>query len=377
MDFQKPLTESQMSLLRALWTRDGRTRREIEEELGCSRPTIDKALNLLRSLGLVQSRGTKAPSQGRPAEVFSVSDGAWLALGLDFELPNADVVLVNAWGDILHQTRLELREALETPRLTLEQLARFIQDWLFSLEIPAERIAALGIGIPGFFVDRRVTFVGRHLPRWKRVPVDSSLESELSLPVLVDHDVHFMALAEIERRSWKDRVVVYLSIRPGLDGDMRIGASLCVRGSVYRGGHGNAGALYRAIVDAEELADLSERDKIECIAKTIKSSLVHIIPLVDPDWVVVHAESLGALETPLVQRCAEDVEVALQGEYVGLAQVTSAAVRGTSGAQQAAVAVIRELLRPEGISEVEGGIRLDRMQQRRLKPTTSKGGEEE
>lgn len=374
MNFKTPLTDSQRILLRTLWTPEGLTRREIEEELGYSRPTVDKALGLLRGLGLIESCGTKTPQQGRPAEVFSVCESAWFALGLNLELPNADLVVADAWGEVLHETRLELREGLETPRGTLARVAELIRDWLAGLEIPTDHVVGLGVGIPGFFVNRRVTFVSRHLPNWKQVPVESSLESKLSLPVLVNRDVDFMALAEIEQHGWTDQVVFYLSVRPGLDGDMWIGASLCVRGRVYRGSHGNAGALYRAIVDAEELADLSESGRVGRIAERLTSSLVHVIPLVDPDWVVVHAESLGSLETPLVQRCTEDLEVALQGEYVGMTQVTSAAVRGASGAQQAAIAVIRELLRPEGSMGVEGGIRQDRGRRKRIKLTTTTGG---
>lgn len=373
MHFEKSLTDSQLSLLWVLWTPSGLTRREIEEHLGKSRPTIDKALAQLRSLGLVRSHGTKAPQHGRPAEVFSVSESAWFALGLDLELPNADLVLVDALGGVLHETRLELRHGLETPRGTLVEIAESITTWLADLDVSADRIAGLGVGIPGFFADHRVTFVGRHLPRWSQVPVESSLETELTYPVLVNHDVHFMALAEVESRGWSDQVVLYLSVRPGLEGDMRIGASLCVHGTVYRGSHGNGGALYRAIVEADELADLPEGGTVERIANRLTSSLVHIVPLVDPDWVVVHAEPLGTLETPLVQRCAEDLEVALQGEYVGITQVTSAAVRGASGAQQAAIAVIRELLRPEGAVGVEGGSSPDRGPRKRIQQTTQGG----
>jgi len=276
-------------------------------------------------------------------------------------------------GNVLSETCFEIRERLNTPRGALVKLADSAKDWLTDLEIPADHVVGLGVGIPGFFVNGRVTFVGRHLPNWRQVPVKSSLESELSLPVLVNHDVHFMALAEIEHREWTDKVVLYLSVCPGLKGDMRIGASLCVHGRIYRGSHGNGGALYRAIVDAEELVDLSEEGRVNLIADRLKSSLVHVIPLVDPDWVIVHAESLGALEAPLVQRCREDLEVALQGEYVGMTEVTSAAVRGASGAQQAAVAVIRELLRPEGTIGVEGGASLDQRNRGRIK-TTTKGG---
>jgi DNA-binding transcriptional ArsR family regulator len=373
MNLRKRLPGTQMSLLSVLWRSPGLTRREIAEELGYSRPTVDKALVELRSLRLVESRGTKARPQGRPAKAFRVCESAWFALGLDLALPSADLILVNAWGEVLHETHFELGKELESPRGTLATVAELIRGWLDGLEIAEDQIVGLGVGIPGFLADGRVTFVGRHLPKWERVPVESSLESALSLPVLVNHDVHFMALGEVEARGWMNQVVLYLSIRPGVGGDIRIGASLCVRGRAYRGSHGTAGTLHRAIIEAEELAGLSDEDKVERVAERVESSLVHILPVVDPDWVVVYAESLGPLETPLVRRCIEDLEAALQGEYAGMSQVTSAAVCGASGAQQAAVAVIRELLRPDVVVGVEGGVRLDRGQWSRINPITQGG----
>jgi len=373
MDLKNQLSERQISVLDVLWTSPGMTRRGVSEELGYSRPTVDKALVGLRSLGLVENQGKRAQQQGRPAEVFRVREAAWLALGLDFALPNADLVLVNAWGEVLHETRLELSEGLESPRRTLAWVSELIRNWIDELEIATDRIVGLGVGIPGFLVDKRATFVGQDLQAWRQVPVESILSSTLSLPVLVNHDVHFMALGEVEWRGWTDQVVLYLSIRAGFHGELRIGASLCVRGRTYRGSHGTGGTLHRSSIPAEELEGLSEEEKVARIAERVELSLVHTIPLVDPDWVVVHAESLGELEAPLVRRCTEELEVALQGEYVGMSQVTSAAVCGASEAQQAAVAVIRELLRPEEVIGVEGGVRIDRGQRSRTNHAT-KGG---
>jgi len=375
MDLKNQLSERQISVLDVLWTSPGMTRRGVSEELGYSRPTVDKALVGLRSLGLIESQGTRAQPQGRPAEVFRVGETAWFALGLDLALPDADLVLVNAWGEVLQEARLELEQWLNSPRRMLARVAELIRNWIDELEIEADRIAGLGVGIPGYVIGKRATFVGRHLQEWQQVPIQSILENELSLPVLVNHDVHFMALGEAEWRGWNDQVVLYLSIRAGLRGDLRIGASICVRGRTHRGSHGTGGTLHRSNIQAEELEGLSEEETVDHIVDRVESSLVHIIPLVDPDWVVVHAESLGSLAEPLVRRCTEDLGVTLQGEYLSMSHVTSAAVCGASEAQQAAVAVIRELLRPGEVRGVEGGVRLERRQ--RSRPTTrQKGGTE-
>ncbi len=358
MDFKKRLTDNQLAILRALWESQGASRRTLEQVLGTSRPTLEKALKFLLAENMIVAASPKTDARGRPATIFRLEDQAWLTIGMDFELPDISFVLCDLRGHILHEKAFQLLEDLDEPQIVLRRLVSEIRTWLDEIDISQSVLGGVGIGLPGFFTNGGVSFVGRNLPRWREVRIREYLEMELSLPILILHDVHCMAQAEVDHRAWTDKVVLFLSIRPGLERDLRIGASLCTDGNVYFGGRGNGGALYRAVVNGDELAGMSEEQGIRCIAKQIVSSLIHIIPLTDPDWTVIHAKCLGDREIQLIECCQRELQDSFQEEYIGFSEILPAASRERSGAQQAALAAIRALLQPTNRATItsKGGL---------------------
>jgi hypothetical protein len=344
MYFTKKLTELEFALLRALWGARGMTRRDLERTLGLSRPTVEKALRSLQTAGFIDSHAESVAHRGRPAQVFVPKDDAWYSLGMDFELPDVNLVLTDAWGHPLHEKHLRMDDGLADPRAVLDLLALSIRTWLEGIAAAPERLSTIGIGVPGFLADGGVSFIGRELPAWRRVQVGEYMERAFAVPVLVGHDVHFMAMAEASHRDWKDGVVLFLALRPGMGGGIRIGGCLCLDGAPYRGGRGNGGALYQAVVEPEEFTKLTAEDRVKLVADRLVTSLVHIIPMADPDWTVLHAEALEEAESQLVSRCQERLRDAFADQYIGVPEIMPAVVRGASGAQQAAVAAIGERL---------------------------------
>ncbi|MCK4570644.1 ROK family transcriptional regulator [Candidatus Bipolaricaulota bacterium] len=356
MDFQKGFADNQLAILKVLWESQGATRRTLERVLGISRPTLDKAVKCLLEENMIVSSSAKAEARGRPATVFRVQDRAWLTIGMDLELPDIAFVLCDVEGRILHEKAFQIREDLDEPQVVLRRLVSKIRAWLTEFDISPSVLGGVGIGLPGFFSNGGVSFVGRNLPRWKEVQIREYLKMELSLPILILHDVHCMAQAEVAHRGWTDKVVLFLSVRPGLERDLRIGASVCVNGNVYLGGRGNGGALYHAVVDGAELAELTDEQGVQCIARRIVSSLIHIIPLTDPDWTVIHAKCLGDMEPQLIECCQRELQHSFRGEYIGFSEILPAALRERSGAQQAALCAIRALLQPsDGLSTTSKG----------------------
>jgi len=359
MYFTKFEASTEITTLASLWAHDGMTRRALGTELGLSRPTVERALQSLMNKELISSSESTTTLRGRPATVFQVREDAWLTLGMDFELPDVNLVLANTVGQILHQKQFEVRQDLNNPRRVLDRLADTIRVWLDGLDDSAcsvEGIAGLGIGVPGFLTPKGVSFVGRNLPSWEQVPVKEHLEERLHFPVLIQHDVHLMALAEIEHRGWSHSVVLFVIVRPGLNADLRIGAGIGMAGRVFSGGHGNGGALYQAVVEASELEGLSGDARIRQIADRLAASLTHAIPLIDPNHIVIHAECLGEDERTLIDYCREALDQSMSGEYIGVGELVQAAIRGASGAQQAAVSVTRQLLlQPVAIEGMSGG----------------------
>jgi predicted NBD/HSP70 family sugar kinase len=352
MHFTKTLTNIEAAILTEMWPAREVTRTALERALEHSRPTVDKALRSLQDQGLISLEGRSFTARGRPAETFHIRSDAWCILGMDFEMPNVDLVLTDALGGPIEATHFVTERDADDSRKILQDVTASIQEWLGQLPQAGERLSAMGVGLPGYFSEGGLSLAGLNMPAWREVPVRNHFERSFSVPVVVGHDVHFMAVAEIEHRGWNDDVVLYLALRPGFRRGVRIGACLSTHGRPYKGAHGNGGALYRAIVPPEALQNVTDAERAELIAERTVASLVHLIPMTDPDHIVFHGGEIGALEPLVIERCEALLRKALQGEYIGTMEISPALVRGASGAQRAAIAAIRGILTPSSTEEV-------------------------
>jgi len=333
--------EKAAELLRILWRNGPLTRREMETLLHISRPTLDKLVRDLVQRGLLLPGGRKKDRGGRPAALFRLNPRARLALGIDLELPGLYLVVTDLLGEILHERELRLREPFSSPIQTLQRIAGLLLDWLRELGIPREWTVGVGVGMPAFFEGDVVTVKGKNLPTWIRVPARGILERALGIPVVVGHDVHFMALAESHRAGLDDKIALYIALRAGMRGDIRMGACLLMRGQIYRGAHGNGGSLHHAFVEPEELPHGAQAARL--IAQRLAPHIVQAVHLVDPDVVVINAHELGELGGPVSAALGSQVAAQLRDEPLGPVELRPARAVEAPGALGAAMAVVRGL----------------------------------
>jgi len=344
------------SLLRAVWNPAGVTRRELESSLALSRPTVDKALAELQRLGLVRPDGTRALRGGRPATVFRLDGGIRSVIGVDLELPQLTFVLADLWGDPLHHLTLSVADAPADPIPLLCYVGEELTTWLDTLGVPWPHVAGVGIALPAFVNDGVASFMGATMPAWRGVAVQATLQREIPASVYVHHDTHLMALVEARALGWTDGVLLYVALRPGLNGDVRFGASLVLDGRAYRGAHGHGGSLYRAFVAGEEMNNLDGKDRVALLVERAIGPLVHAVPLFDPERVAIYAEMLGTEEGAFIAGCRRRLREALAGEFPNLHKVTRAEERGPTAARGAALAVVQHLRdSPETLLEEKGG----------------------
>ena len=338
------LTKSEAAVLRSLWQRGEATRGELVSQLKLSRPTVDRALRRLLTYRIIEELGPRPSLGGRPAIVYALRPDARLLAGVDLELPWVNLVLTNLVGSPIAKHKLYLERRLKDPASLLHQLGEQLKGWVLDCGRRWEDVAAVGIGVPGPVVRGEVSLFGATLPTWLRVPVQEMLKRQLKTEVYVSHDVHLMALAEAERGGWHDEILLFLSLRPGLVGEVRFGASVLIKGEPYWGAHGNGGALYRAYVAAEELADLDEERRCRHIAERLAERAVPAVTLFDPDRVVVEAEFMGPAASRLVEHFRQRLLSALKGEFPGLLRISLAKVGELGVALGAALAAQRQLL---------------------------------
>lgn len=337
--------KSGAAVLRELLVRGRATRGELVSYLNLSRPTVERALRRLCAQGLVEERGSRPSTGGRPASIYTIRSDARLLAGVDLEFPWVNLIVSDLSGDTLGQRRLRLERDLDDPATALRFLADDLKGWVEELGRPWRQVAAVGIGIPGPVVKGEASVLGPTLPTWLRVPVQEMLSRLLGTTVLVSHDVHLMALAEAELGGWGDEILLFLVLRPGLLGEIRFGASVLLRGEPYWGAHGNGGGLFRAYVGAKELEGLPPSDRAQHVAARLADRVLPAVVLVDPDRVVVEASTLGKEAPKFVRTLRERFDESLRGELLSRVRVDLAKAGPLGAALGAILAARKELIR--------------------------------
>jgi len=162
---------------------------------------------------------------------MSVGDESFLVLGWDVGGTMSGAVVGTAAGEILLDENW--------PSLVDRGPDAMLEDFLASARrMLASRpsVASVGVSIGGPMNARTGTILSPpHLPGWDRIPLRATLERELSLPVIVEHDAVACLLAEV---LWGAAAgcshAIYLTCGTGC------GAGIIVDGRILRGPDGQS-----------------------------------------------------------------------------------------------------------------------------------------
>lgn len=353
-------------VLRALREGGSLSKRDLERICDLSRPTVDKIIRGLEGLELVQRDGHRESSGGRKPILYKFNSQARYVIGVDLEIPELSLVLCDLNGHPLH-TRIWQLPHLDDPGSAIEFVGNRIKGLLEEAGLDQREVVGVGLGAPAFLKGEAIVIFGRTLPRWGEVPLKAILEGMLGLPVFVDNDVKFMALAESYARGQAEPegegkgpvdpgVMVYLALRSGAMGEIRMGGSALIEGRIFRGAHGNAVSLQNAFVELDEAlgsADslgLIERPK-EAVLKLkerLLPPILNMVMLFDPQYVIINAAVLGEYEALFVRECEEGLRSQLGAILDWELQVQPAREKELACAKGAALFVLQDLFsRPE------------------------------
>ncbi len=288
------------------------SKNDLCQRLELSRPTVDRAISQLLDSGFVRQDGRGPSAGGRRAILYAIDSRARYTVGGDLEIPELNIVVSGLDEVPVVSKSLTIPSHLVTdPQKTLSFVAKSIEDVLREAGIPLQRIVGIGLGVPAFLRKETITISGRNLPHWVRVPAKQTLEQTLGVPVFVNNDVKFMSLAEHRAMGYRDRVMAYLALRRGLQGDIRMGGSILINGKLFHGGNGNAGALYHAYVEANETSQSASDDPtaiVDLLADRLLEPIVHLLHLFDPNRLVVNATTLGKGEEAFINALSSRLE---------------------------------------------------------------------
>lgn len=313
------------------------TKKELGQLCDLSRPTVDKALRSLLTIGLVRQDGYSPSAVGRRSALYTFNERYKYVLGVDFEIPQLGLLLADLRGNVLScRSQLLPLEGCTEPGDLLEHVVGQIESFLEQQGISVSDLLGIGFGAPAFLCGHGETlsFYGETLPPWRNMPVKAVLEERLGIPTFLGNDVNFMALAESVHLEMAERVLVYLALRQGAYGDIRMGGAVLLNGKIFTGAHGNAVSLREAYVllgrEGQEQAqalgpllshgltriepgDVHERRRV--LEDHLLVPMLNLITLFDPGRLVIQARMLGEEEEAFIESCARALKERLAERF--------------------------------------------------------------
>lgn len=328
--------------------------RELCEFCNLSRPTVERIVDHLLAEGLICEDGRKESSGGRRPILYRFNERAKYAIGVDLEIPRLEIVLSDLAGRPIETTAGSIPSEWG-PEGVLELVGAEVKRLVARVGLSLGEAVGLGLGVPAFLQGETITIFGRNLPAWEGVPVKRLLQDLLRIPVFVDNDANLIALSEYHHMGYDDDVLVYVVLRPGTKGDIRMGGSALIGGRIFHGAHGNAASLQEAYVElGEQITEAlgNREDLIPKLVAHLTLPLVNMVALFDPSRVIINAGILGELEAPFLRRCREVLRERLGPGFRGAFRLEPARDREFACAKGAALLVLQDLFgKPETLLE--------------------------
>lgn len=158
------------------------------------------------------------------------------AVGVDVGGTKIAAAVVDSEGTILRKIK-QPTDRQDRDR-SLAQVARAAQEVVASAGLAWDRIAAVGVDVPGIYYPQTGKVWAPNLPGWDHIPLRECLEAHLPRPVVVDSDRSAYVLGEQwlgAARGFTD--VVFVAVGTG------IGAGILTGGRLCQGAEGIAGAV--------------------------------------------------------------------------------------------------------------------------------------
>ena len=211
-------------------------RTALAQKLGVSPATITELTRELLDLGLLRTAGKEPSRGGRPKELLALVSNSGHLLGVKVASDRVIGVVVDLAGTVVSDFEAPFDARTDDPISALEAvLADRLDD---------EALLGVGLGVPGM-VDRtgggRVTAPTLD---WVDIQLGSELQERLGLPVIVENDVHTLAVAErIFGRGAEVSDFITITLGEG------VGLGIVIGGELHTGAHGGAAEIGHVIVD--------------------------------------------------------------------------------------------------------------------------------
>jgi len=206
---------------------------ELSQLTDKSLPLTTKILNELIEEGSVKELGYALSTGGRRPQMYSLKPDLMYVVAVAMDQLITRMAIVDMRNNLVGKVeKFEL--TLNNNPNSLQELQRNILNFINQSGIPVNKIAGIGIGMPGF-VDVKKG-INHSFLKANEGSIVSYIESKVGLPVLIDNDSSLIALAELRLGEARNRQnVMVININWG------VGLGMILKGELFRGHNGFAG----------------------------------------------------------------------------------------------------------------------------------------
>jgi predicted NBD/HSP70 family sugar kinase len=206
---------------------------ELSQLTDKSLPLTTKILNELIEEGSVQELGYALSTGGRRPQMYSLKSDLMYVVAVAMDQLITRMAIVDMRNNLIGQVEKVELKLSDNPN-AVKELRKNIIKFIKESKIPKNKIAGIGIGMPGF-VDV-IKGINHSFLKIDEGTLVSYIESELGLPVLIDNDSSLIALAELRLGEARNRQnVMVININWG------VGLGMILNGELFRGYNGFAG----------------------------------------------------------------------------------------------------------------------------------------
>jgi glucokinase-like ROK family protein len=206
---------------------------ELSEILDKSIPSVSKAVNELIEEGFVIEQGFAPSSGGRRPLMYALLPSAMYIVTVAMDQLSTRIQMVDLLNNPVTEIALNELKLLANPH-ALSTLINYINDYIASTGIAKDKIAGIGIGMPGF-IDAAEGINYTYLDSAGQ-SLTQLITTQTGVPAYIENDSSLIALAEQKfgiAKNHKDVMVINLG--------WGIGLGMIINGEIYRGHNGFAG----------------------------------------------------------------------------------------------------------------------------------------
>jgi glucokinase-like ROK family protein len=206
--------------------------------------TVFSIVDELTQQGLAQPRGIGPSQGGRRPMLFEFAAQAYAAIGVDIRSSEVTGVLATLDGV---PCRTTTRSYLPQTGIDVVPLAvDVIQELITTSPIPPDRLAGVGLAVPGLVNIEQGVVVESVNWGWHDLPLRDQLSERIHLPIYLEEDDNALAIGEGFFGAGRGTPnFVCLKVGRGL------GAGIIIGGSLIRGPDNSAGEINHILVDPE------------------------------------------------------------------------------------------------------------------------------